>query len=185
MNRSALGRVQPHRDCDPHSSPAGGSSCVGPPAPRACAALWAVVFAAVVGPDPDRFYLTPLGLGLVYLPAAAVGGRRGAYWATAIVLLAWGAAVVWLREGRPDLVTAGVYMTAVGVGAVAGMLLARRGFAVDALGLTATMILAGLALAFARQWDTLVEARAYALLVGVVGLVNAIGGAVAGRAAEV
>lgn len=62
-----------------------------------------------------------------------VGGRRGGYWATAIVLLAWGAAVVWLRQGRPDLDTAGVYMTAVGVGAVAGMLLARRGIAVDAL----------------------------------------------------
>lgn len=46
------------------------------------------------------------------------------------------------------------------------------------------MILAGLALAFAPQWDILVEAHAYALLVGVVGLVNAVRSAVAGRAAE-
>lgn len=144
----------------------------------------AVVFVAVVGPEPDRFYLTPLGLGLVYLAAAAVGGRRGGYWATAIVLVAWGASVVWIREGRPDLDTAGVYMAAAGAGAVAGMLLARRGFAVDALGLAATIALAGLALAFAEQWDALVEARAYALLVGLVGLVNAVWGAVGGRAAD-
>ena len=39
--------------------------------------------------------VTPLGIGLVYLLAAAVGGRRGGYWATATVLVGWGAAVVW------------------------------------------------------------------------------------------
>jgi len=60
--------------------------------------LGAAVFAAVVGPEPDRFYLTPLGLGLAYLAAAAAGGRRGGYWATAIVLVAWGLAVFWMRE---------------------------------------------------------------------------------------
>ncbi len=147
--------------------------------------LGAVIFAVVVGPEPDRFYLTPLGLGLAYLAAAAAGGRRGGYWATAIVLVAWGLAVVWVRESRPDLDTAGVYMVAVGLGAVAGLLAARRGFAVDALGLAATIVLAGLSLAFATQWDALVEARSYAAAVGLVGLVNAVAGAVATwRAAE-
>ena len=141
--------------------------------------LGAVVFAVVVGPEPGRFHLTPLGLGLAYLAAAAAGGRRGGYWATAIVLVPWGLAVIWVRESRPDLDTAGVYMVAVGLGAIAGLLLARRGVAVDALGLAATIVLAGLALAFATQWDELVEARSYALAVGVVGLVNAVAGAVA------
>ncbi len=139
----------------------------------------AVIFAVVVGPEPGRFYLTPLGLGLAYLAAAAAGGRRGGYWATAIVLVAWGLAVVWVRESRPDLDTAGVYMVAVGLGVVAGLLVARRGFAVDALGLAATIVLAGLSLAFATQWDALVEARSYATAVGLVGLVNAVAGAVA------
>ena len=141
----------------------------------------AVVFALVVGPEPDRFYLTPIGLGLVYLAAAAAGGRRGGYWATAIVLVAWGLAVVWVRRGSPDLDTAGVYMVAVGLGAVAGLLLARRGVAVDALGLAGTIVLAGLSLAFAPQAEALVEARTYALLVGAVGLVNVVAGALSMR----
>ena len=139
----------------------------------------AVIFALVVGPEPDRFYLTPIGLGLVYLAAAAAGGRHGGYWATAIVLVAWGLAVVWVRESSPDLDTAGVYMVAVGVGAIVGLLIARRGVAVDALGLAGTIVLAGLSLAFATPWGELVEARSYAIAVGVVGLVNAVAGAVA------
>ena len=143
--------------------------------------LGAVIFAVIVGPEPGRFYLTPLGLGLVYLLAAGVGGRRGGYWATAIVLLAWGAAVVWLRESRPDLDTAGVYMVAVGLGAAVGILAARRGVAVDPLGLAGTIVLAGLSLAFASRWDLLVDAQFYGLLVGLVGLVNAVAGAIAGR----
>ena len=95
------------------------------------------------------------------------------------MLVAWGLAVVWVRESRPDLDTAGVYVVAVGVGAVVGLLIARRGVAVDPLGLAATIVLAGLSLAFATQWDELVEARSYAVVVGVVGLVNAVMGAVA------
>lgn len=34
-----------------------------------------------------RFYWTPLILGIAYLAAAAAGGRRGSYWATACVLV--------------------------------------------------------------------------------------------------
>ena len=86
-----------------------------------------------------------------------------------------------MREGRPDLETAGVYMVAVGLGAVAGLLLARRGVAVDALGLAGTIVLAGLSLAFAGQAEALVEARTYALAVGAVGLVNVIAGALSMR----
>jgi hypothetical protein len=145
--------------------------------------LGAVLFAVLVGPEPDRFYLTPLGLGLVYLAAAAAGGRRGGYWATALVLVAWGLAVVWVRESRPDLDTAGVYMTAVGLGAILGLALARRRIAVDAMGLAGTIVLAGLSLAFASQWEALVETRTYAIAVGVVGLVNVVAGAVASRQA--
>ena len=141
----------------------------------------ALVFALVVGPEADRFYLTPLGLGLAYLAAAAAGGTRGGWWATAVVLTAWGLGVVLVREARPDLDTAGVYLTAVGLGAVVGLALQRRGFAVDPLGLAATIVLAGLALALSAQADVLTEARAYALAVGLVGLGNVVAGAVGGR----
>lgn len=141
----------------------------------------ALVFALVVGPDPAHFYLTPLGLGLIYLVAAGLGGRRGGYWATALVLIGWGAAVVVVREARPDLDTAGLYMLGAGAGAVIGVLLARRGFVVDALGLAATITAAGALLAFAGQWpDVLEETRSYALLVGLVGLGNMVAGALGG-----
>lgn len=138
----------------------------------------AVVFAVVVGPGPDRFYLTPLGIGLVYLLTAAVGGRRGGYWATATVLVGWGAAVVWARGGQPELDIAGLYLAGAGVGAVVGAVLSRNGFAVSPIGLAGTVTLAGLLLAAAAQWpEALEEARTYALLVGVVGVANAVAGA--------
>ena len=55
------------------------------------------------------------------------------------------------------------------------MLLARRGFVVDALGLAATIAAAGALLAFAGQWpDVLEETHSYALLVGLVGLGNMV-----------
>jgi hypothetical protein len=142
----------------------------------------AVLFAVVVGAGPGRFYLVPIGVGLVYLAAAIAGGRRGGYWATAVVLVGWGAAVVWAQKGRPDLDIAGLYLLGAGAGATVGVLLSRRGFAVGTLGLTATVALAGLLLALAPQWpEVLEEARTYALLVGLVGLVNAVAGAVARR----
>jgi len=62
----------------------------------------AIVFSLVVGSGPDTFYWTPLGIGLVYLAAAVVGGRAGGYWSGALVLVGWGAAVAYARWARPD-----------------------------------------------------------------------------------
>ncbi len=146
----------------------------------------ALVFAVVTGRAGDRFYLTPLGLGLVYLLAAVVGGRRGGYWATAVVLVGWGAAVVWAQRGRPDLDLAGLYLLGAGIGATVGVLLSRRGFVVDPLGLTVTIMLAGLLLALASRWpQVLEESRTYALLVGLVGVANVVAGLWPRRAATV
>jgi hypothetical protein len=140
----------------------------------------ALVFGLVLGSSPDRFYLVPLGLGLIYFAAAAAGGRRGGYWATALVLMSWGAAVVWVREGRPDLDASGLYLLGAGLGAALGVMLSRRGFSVDPLGLATTIAAAGLVLAVAGRWPgVLEEARTYALLVGLVGLGNAVAGAIA------
>ena len=142
----------------------------------------AIVLAVLLGPQDDRFYFVPLGLGLVYLAAAAAGGPRGGYWATALVLVGWGLAVVWVREGGPDLDTAGLYLAGAGLGATAGVLLARNGFAVDPLGLAGTVLAAGVVLALSPQWEeVLTEARTYALLVGVVGLANVVAGVLGAR----
>jgi len=141
----------------------------------------ALVMALVLGDEPRRFFFLPLGLGLVYLLAALAGGRRGAYWATAIVLLGWGAAVVLVREARPELDTAGLYLLGAGLGVLAGLLLERAGVAVDPLGLAGTVVLAGLVLALAPQVAALTEARTFALAVGLVGLVNVLAGLAARR----
>lgn len=81
-----------------------------------------------------------------------------------LVLLA-GAAVVCARQAQPELDVAGLYLLGAGLGATAGLLLARRGFAVDPLGAEATIALPGTILA----------------LVGLVGLGNAVAGAIARR----
>jgi hypothetical protein len=152
-----------------------------PPATRirqgAVLVLGAVVLWLVVGGDLDRFWLVPLLIGLAYLVAAVVGGPRGGYWATALVLVGWGAAVAWAVEGRPDLDAAGLYLTGAGLGAVAGVLLARRGFVVDPLGAAATIVAAGLFLALSQRFpDLLADGRTYAVLVAAVGVANIVAG---------
>ncbi len=121
-----------------------------------------------------RFYWTPLILGITYLAAAAAGGRRGSYWATACVLMGWGLAVVYVGETKPtDIDPAGAYLVGAGLGAVAGTILARQHFDVSPLGLGATAAAAGLILAISpRAPDLLYDARTFALVIAAVGLVN-------------
>ncbi len=129
-----------------------------------------------------RFFWTPLILGLSYLAAAAVGGRRGSYWATALVLTGWGAVVVLIGETRPtNIDPSGAYLVGAGLGILAGQLLARTGFAVSAIGLSATAAAAGLVLALSPTSSALVDARTFAIALGVVGILNVVLGAVAAR----
>ncbi|MEO8968885.1 MAG: hypothetical protein ABI355_14720 [Solirubrobacteraceae bacterium] len=133
----------------------------------------AIVIVLVIGASPTGFYRTPLALGLVYLAGALSGGSQGSYWATAVVLIGWGAAVVVARQLNPNLDTSGLYLFGAGLGATTGMLLARRGFAVDPLGLTLTVAVGGAVLALESRYSSpLGDARFYALLLGAVGLVN-------------
>jgi hypothetical protein len=133
----------------------------------------AIVIALAIGGSSSGFYWTPLSLGLVYLAAALSGGPRGSYWATAVVLVGWGTAVVIVRQFTPDLDTAGLYLLGAGVGATAGMLLARRGFAVDPLGMTLTVAIGGAVLSFEPRYTSLLgDARFYAVLLAAVGAVN-------------
>src|SRR5215212_3264798 len=89
----------------------------------------------VVAPDDDRFYWTPLTIGLACLGAAIAGGRDGGHWATACALTGWGAAVVLAGAAKPNLDVSGLYLTGAGLGAAAGVLLQRAGFSADPLGL--------------------------------------------------
>ncbi len=140
----------------------------------------AIVIVVAIGASPTGFYWTPLAVGLVYLAGALSGGQKGCYWATAVVLVGWGAAVVVVRQLTPDLDTSGLYLAGAGLGAMTGMLLARRGFAVDPLGVTVTIALGGAALAVEPRFTSVLgDARFYALLLGAVGLVNVVLGAFA------
>jgi hypothetical protein len=140
------------------------------------------VIVVAIGASPTGFYWTPLSLGLVYLVAALSGGPRGSYWATAVVLVGWGAAVVVVRQFNPDVDTSGLYLFGAGGGATAGMMLARRGFAVDPLGTTLTVAIGGAVLAVESRYSSVLgDARFYALLIGVVGLLNILLGAFAGE----
>lgn len=141
----------------------------------------AIAFTVLVGEGPDTFYWTPLGIGTVYLAASAAGGRDGGYWAGALVLVGWGAAVAYAREARPDVDIAGLYLAGAGLGATAAIAAARLGVKADPLGATVTVAISGAILALSPHWEALVEAHSYGLFVGAVGLGNVVWGVLAGR----
>lgn len=135
--------------------------------------LGAIVIVLAIGGSASGFYWTPLSLGLIYLVAALAGGPQGSYWATAVVLVGWGTAVVVVRQFTPDLDTSGLYLLGAGLGATVGMVLARRGFAVEPIGMTVTIAIGGLVLAFEpRATSVLGDARFYAVLIAAVGAAN-------------
>lgn len=137
-----------------------------------------LVLVVVIHPDGARFFWTPLVLGLSYLAAAAAGGRSGGHWATACVLTGWGAAVALAFTVRPGLDIAGLYLAGAGLGALAGLLIARTGYAVSPMGLAGTITVGGLVLAFTTQAPGLLgDARTYAAGLAAVALANlALGG---------
>jgi len=144
-------------------------------------AAGAVALELLVARGSAPFYWTPLMIGIAYLAAAVLGGREGGHWATATVLCGWGLAVVWAGSSGPDLDTAGLYLAGAGAGASVGLVLRRAGFEVDALGATVTVAAAGVVLALSPQASALVDARTYAVAVGVVALVNLVLGVQAER----
>lgn len=129
------------------------------------------------GAERIAFYWTPLIIGTIYLLAAIVDGPRGGYWATALVLTAWGLAVAYVGTVRPpDVDVAGVYLVAVGLAGLAAALLRRRGFAVSEIGVALTIIGVGAILALSLLADALVDATTYAIAIGAIGLLNMAGG---------
>ena len=119
-----------------------------------------------------EFHWTPLLIGLAYLAAAAAGGRSGSYWATACVITGWGAGVVLLAERDVGVTPEAGYLLAAGAGALAGALLERGGYAVDALGLAAAVVLAWAIYALEPRVDALARASTFAAALAVIGLIR-------------
>jgi hypothetical protein len=142
---------------------------------RAALLLAGAAFLLVmVAPDDDRFYWTPLVLGLSFLAAAAAGPRTSGPWAPACVLVGWGAAVIFVRLAEPDLDTSGVYLAGAGAGVLAGIELGRRGFASDHVTLASTLVIAGALLAVSTVADVFADARTYAALLGVLAVAQLV-----------
>jgi hypothetical protein len=129
----------------------------------------------VVAPDDDRFYWTPLTIGLACLSAAIAGGRRSGYWAPACALTGWGAAVVLAGAARPDLDVSGLYLAGAGLGIAGGLLLGQAGYAVSPMGLAVTIAAGGVLLALTTQAEgVLDDARTYAAGLGVLGVATGV-----------
>lgn len=107
--------------------------------------LGAVVLVLLVGGDrPLGFLWLPLVTGLVYLAAAAAGGRDPALWGPGLVVTGLGVGAVLTVDGPlGGELFAPVVLMAVGVGAVVAMLLPRAGVEVSGLSVAAAVLLSG------------------------------------------
>jgi hypothetical protein len=135
----------------------------------------ALFLAFVVAPDDDRFYWTPLTVGLAFLSAAIAAGRQSGYWAPACALTGWGAAVVLAGAARPDLDVSGLYLAGAGLGIAGGLLLQQAGYSVNPMGLAVTIAIGGVILALTTQAEgVLDDARVYAAGLGMLAVANVV-----------
>jgi len=130
------------------------------------------VLQLVVASGPLGFFWTPCFVGIAYLAAALAGGRHGGYWSTTVVFLTFGLTVGVLSESRGlEVRVPAAYIAALGVAAMLGALLQRRGFVIDLMGVGGAIFLAGLFYALDRYWVAVLgRADTYAALIAVVGL---------------
>lgn len=129
----------------------------------------------LTGVGPLAFHWVPLIIGLSYLVAAGLGGRTGGHWATAIVVVAFGATVALIDEASTGINPPAGYLLGAGLGAMLAAYLGGRGFSADALGIAGALTAAGLFLFLADDFpDALGRGEAYALLLALVGVVNLV-----------
>ena len=136
--------------------------------------LGAVAVGLLVGSGrPLDFRWLPLVTGLVYLTAAAAGGRDGALWGPACVVTGFGGGV-GLTVGGPlgGELFSPVVLTSVGAGAVVAMLLPQLGIAVDGLSVAAAVLLSGVFFLLSERGPTEVfrSPLVYAALLALWGL---------------
>ena len=92
------------------------------------------------------FFWVPLGLGLVYLAAAAAGRSRGSLWGPGWVLVAVGLTEgLWFHAHRPadSFVFAELTLLGAGTGAVVAAAMRTIGVAVSAMSLAMAVLLTG------------------------------------------
>lgn len=131
------------------------------------AATWLLLDTAGIG-----FHWTPLVLGVAYLVAAGLGGRRGSYWSTAVVLTVFGLGPVARFEYEVDLSVASIYVVVLGLAVLLAAQLAERGWAITQTAVGATILALGVLFALQTELDVITEPGLYAGFLAAVGLLR-------------
>jgi len=136
----------------------------------------AILLQILIGADgaPLAFYWLPGMIGAIYCVAALSGGRGGSFWATGLVLLGWGATVVWLMEVKPDVEGSGAYAFGMGLGVTLAAIAARAGYKVDFLAAGVTALAVGAVFMLSGRVDAFADASTFALLLAIVAIANAV-----------
>lgn len=148
---------------------------MGPRRRRALVLLaGAAALLVLVGDDrPLGFLYLPLVTGLVYLAAAAAGGRDAALWGPGLVVTGFGLGAVLTVDGPfGGQLFSPVVLTTVGAGAVLAMLLPRLGVVVDGLSVASAVLLSGVFFLLSERGPTEVfrSTLSYVALLALWGL---------------
>ena len=136
----------------------------------------AVVFYVLLDRRGIGFHWTPLVLGLVYLVAAALGGPRGSYWSTAVVLVLFGLGPVAVYEYELDVTAAAAYVVCLGLVVLVAAQLEERGVAITPTALGATILVLGVVYALQARVDAVEDPLAYAIALAAIGAARLVAG---------
>jgi hypothetical protein len=113
------------------------------------------------------FYFTPLVLGVTYLAAAAVVGRRATMWAPGFIITFWGIGVALEFSKTVHADFPSVAVTALGAGATVAALVGRVGIRTEPLAIALSVLLAGVTeLVDSKGVDVLGRGWFYGALLG-------------------
>lgn len=140
----------------------------------------AVVFYLLLDRADIGFHWTPFVLGAIYLVAAVIGGPRGSYWSTAVVLTIFGLGPIARFEYAADFSAASLYVVALGLAVLVAGQLAERGFAITTTAVGATILALGVVFAEQTHLEVVTEPLLYSGLLAAVGIARLVAGGPSG-----
>lgn len=138
--------------------------------------LGALVFYVLLERRGIGFHWTPLVLGCVYLVAAALGGPRGSYWSTAVVLVLFGLGPVAVYEYDLDVTAPAAYVVCLGLAVLLAAQLEQRGVAVTPTAVGGTILALGVVYALQSRVDAVENPLTYAVALAAVGTARVVAG---------
>ncbi len=130
----------------------------------------ALALELLVQQEVIRFYYTPLLVGLTYLAAAAVAGRKGALWAPGIITTFWGISVLLSVHGVITIEGSRSYEIAAALGVLLALTLRYAiGLAAGVVGMVVSVAVI-LLHNYAHPPSWFFQGVTFAVLLGVWGL---------------